>query len=144
NSLGDNTAWNISSFPSQGTANRTDGIQFTFNAVGQENITVAWEQRISGSASKYYHLQWSTNGASFIDYPTPVVMNNDSVFEKNLLNLDARLSNQPSVTVRIVSEWESSAIGTTNQNYATTGASYSAAGTARFDLMTIYSTAIVQ
>src|SRR5439155_12759601 len=44
---------------------------------------------------------------------------------------------------RIVAEFESSAIGTTNTNYVTaTGVGYTTAGTVRFDMMTVYGTAM--
>src|SRR5215472_1062348 len=69
----DNSGWNAASFPSQGTSNKLAGVQFNVSTLGYSDIIVRWDHRVSSSASKYCRLQYSVDGATWLDYPTPVV-----------------------------------------------------------------------
>lgn len=142
NSSNDNSGWNTSSYPPQSTGNKTGGVQFNLNTLGRSNITVRWEQRVSGSASKYFRFRYSTNGSDFVDFPTPITMNNDSVFETKIVPLHgfAGVENNSNLTIRVVSEWESTAIGSGNAAYVTTSTGYGGGGTVRFDMWTAFST----
>lgn len=136
----DNSGWNTASYPTQGTANKTAGVRFNVSTVGQENIIVAWDQRVSATASKYVRLQYSTNGITFIDFPSSTAMSAVTTFESKTNSLAgfAGVSDNPSFAIRIVTEWESTATGTANANYVTTaGGSYGTSGTIRFDLVTV-------
>ena len=73
-STSDDSGWQTSNYPAQETGNKTGGPQFNVSTVGYSNIVVRWDQRVTSTASKYYRLQYSTNGFSFFDYGTPVVM----------------------------------------------------------------------
>ena len=64
---GTNRAWNISSYPAQGTANKQSGVQFSVSTVGYKGVLVAWYQRHSNTASKYQRFQYTINGADFVD-----------------------------------------------------------------------------
>jgi hypothetical protein len=135
-----NSGWNSTSFPSQGTANKTGGVQFKVSTVGYKNILLTWEERHSNSASKYARLRYSTDGTSFIDGPVIIMSATDNSFVFYSADLSAVLSvnNNPNFAFQIVSEFESTAIGTANNNYIGTGLSYSAAGTIRFDLVNVF------
>jgi hypothetical protein len=141
---GDNTGWNTTSYPSQGTGNKTDGIQAGVSTVGYANIAIGWDQRLSGTASKYFRLQYTTNGINFIDGPL-ITMQTNSVFEtkSNYLGAIPGINNNPNFGFRIVSETEGSALNNGNNNYVTTSTStYGTSGTVRFDLLTVYGTAM--
>ncbi|MGY6560760.1 MAG: SusE domain-containing protein [Luteibaculaceae bacterium] len=54
----------IDGFPEQSTNNRTAGIQFFASTVGQENINIQWEQRASGTASRWASFEYTTDGGT--------------------------------------------------------------------------------
>jgi hypothetical protein len=140
----DNSGWNTTSYPSQGTGNKTRGAQANVSTVGFANIAVGWDQRLSATASKYFRLQYTTNGTDFVDGPL-ITMQTNSVFEtkSNYLGAIPGANNNPNFGFRIVAEFESTAITNLNANYVTTSASgYSTAGTVRFDMLTVYGTAM--
>jgi spore coat protein U-like protein len=113
--------------------------------VGQENIVVRWDQRASNSGSKYSRLQYTTNGTTFTDFPTPVIMSLANIFEPKTNNLSAiaGVRNNPLFAFRIVSEWQNTAIGSGSSQYLTAStSSYSSGGTLRFDMVTVSGTAI--
>jgi hypothetical protein len=65
----------------------------------------------------------------------------DSVFVQfaNDLSAVSSVANNPNFGFRILTEWESSATGSTNHVYRpTTASSYSSAGTIRFDMINIF------
>ena len=39
-----NSGWNTTSYPPQGTSNKTAGVQFNVSTLGYQNILLAWEQ----------------------------------------------------------------------------------------------------
>jgi len=141
----DNSGWSTSGYPGQSTANKTRGAQVSVSTVGYANIAVGWDQRVSGTASKYYRLQYTTNGIDFVD-SFVVTMQTNTVFETKSNNLATipGANNNPNFGFRIVSEFESTAITNANTNYVTTSASgYSgSSGTVRFDMLTVYGTAM--
>src|SRR6266851_3843023 len=61
----DNSGWSIASYPAQGSGNKTAGVQFSVSTAGYSNIQVAWQHRVSASASKYCRLQYSIDDLSF-------------------------------------------------------------------------------
>ncbi len=146
NSGSDNSAWSTASYQSQGTGNKTAGIVLTVSTAGKQNIVVNWDQRVSGSASKYYRLQYSTNGTSFLDFSSPVAMSAINTFEAKTNSLVGvpSVDNNTNFAFRIVAEFESSATGNANSNYVTTaGAGYTTGGTVRYDMMTISAETII-
>src|SRR5438552_8458892 len=62
----DDSGWNTSSYPAQGTGNKTAGVQFNVSTLGNSNIVVRWDLRVSSTASKFYRFQYSTDGTTFI------------------------------------------------------------------------------
>lgn len=63
----DNSAVAFTSQPAQGTNNKTAGIVFTTSTAGYNAITLSFSLRGSGTASRYYQLQTSTDGVNFSD-----------------------------------------------------------------------------
>jgi len=102
---------------------------------------ITWEERHSPTSSKYVRLQYSTDGANFIDGDV-ITIPTDSTFEFFSSNLSSipGVNDNPNFAFRFVSEWESTAIGNNNLNYVATAdtSTYNTGGTVRFDLMTIF------
>ena len=115
------------------------GVQFNVSTLGYADIVLRWDQRLSNSAGKHYRLQYSTDGVTFTDY-TVATLTSAGIFEAktNRFLGVAGVDNNPNFAIRIVSEFESTAIGTTNANYVTASTSvYGTGGTVRFDMVTI-------
>src|SRR5216684_610065 len=71
----DDTGWNTSHYVGQGTSNKTAGVQFNVSTLGYSNVVIRWDHKLSSTASKYCRLQYSTDGANFTDYSTPIIAN---------------------------------------------------------------------
>lgn len=144
----DDTGWNTRSYPAQDSDNKTAGTEFHVSTLALSNIVVRWDHKVSASASKYCRLQYSTDGLSFVDYPTPIaaqiVSATGSYFEAQTNSLAgfSGVDNNPNFAFRIVSEFESTAAGGIDGYVTTAGSSYSTAGTIRFDLVTVLGTPI--
>jgi hypothetical protein len=141
---GDNSGWSTTTYPGLSAGNKTRGAQASVSTVGYANIAIGWDQRVSPTASKYYRLQYTTNGTDFVD-SFVITMQTNNAFETKSNNLGAipGANNNPNFGFRIVSEFESTAITNANANYVTTSTSgYSGAGTVRFDMVTVYGTAM--
>jgi len=145
----DDSGWQTSNYPPKETGNKTGGVQFNVSTAGYSNIVVRWDHRVTSTASKYYRLQYSTNGSSFFDYNIPVIMqaalSTSSYYEaqtNSLANI-ASINNNPNFAFRIVSEFEQSAIGSGANDYVTvSNSTYSTSANVRFDYVTILGTLI--
>jgi len=139
----DNSGWNTSFYPAAGANNKSAGVKFTVSTAGRQNISIRWDQRASGTGSKYSHLQYTTNGTAFVDYPTPIILSGTSFEAKtNDLSALAGVNNNPNFAFRIVAEFESSAITNANAQYVGASSTYGTGGTLRFDMVTITGTAM--
>jgi hypothetical protein len=145
----DDSGWQTSNYPAATTGNKTGGVQFNVSTVGYSNIVVRWDQRVTSTASKYYRLQYLTNGNSFLDFATPVSMqaapSTQSYYEAQTNNLSSiiAVNNNSNFAFRIVSEFEQSAIGSGASDYVTvSNSTYSPGANVRFDYVTIFGTLI--
>jgi hypothetical protein len=148
-SSNDDSGWQTTGYPAAATGNKTAGVQFNVSTVGYSNIVVRWDQRVTSTASKYYRLQYSTNGNSFLGFATPVSMqaapSTQSYYEAQTNNLSSvsAANNNPNFAFRIVSEFEQSAIGSGASDYVTvSNSTYSPSANVRFDYVTIFGTLI--
>ena len=135
-----NRGWNTATYPAQGTSNKTRGVQFTVDTTGYESIGLSWQQRITSTASRYARVQYSTDGLDFVDSGIISLSDvDDFVMQTNTFTGLGVVENSPNLIIRILTEWESTAAGTTNNNYVTASAStYAPGGTLRFDLFTVH------
>ena len=142
--LTDNSGWNTTTYPVQGTGNKTRGVQFAVSTAGKQNILVSWSSQSSNTGSKYGRLQYTTNGTDYYDYPVAFT-NGTSYTPKTNSLAAAGVNNNPSFAIRLVAEFEGTALGTANNNYVAAGATstYGTAGTMRYDMVTIYGTSII-
>jgi len=140
----DDTGWNTSTYPSQGTSNKMRGVQFNVSTLGFESIVVTWDQRNSASSSRYARFQYSADGTTFVD---GVVISATSVdtFTPMTANLNSILpvNNNANFAFRIVTEFESTATEAGADQYVPTGGgSYAVNGTVRYDMVTISGTPV--
>jgi hypothetical protein len=136
----DNTKWRFGNFPAQGTDNKTSGAEFRVSTVGYRNIAISWDHYNSATGSKYWRLQYSLDGANFVDfvvYTNPV----QTTFFPTGASFAAipGANDNPNFAVRIVSEFESTATGSGTDQYVATqdGSSYGPNGTLWLDIVTI-------
>jgi hypothetical protein len=146
-SLGsDNSSWDITKGPPQGTGNKTAGVQFDISTADYTNIVIAWEQRVSALASKYYRFQYTTNGSAFIDGPV-ISMQDTNLFLFQTVDLSGvpGVADNTNFGFRVVAEFQSTAANTTNNNYVTTSTNaYATSGTMRFDMVNTFGDLIVR
>jgi hypothetical protein len=152
-SLGDhlpNNSWGTSSYPLNGgpvNSNKQNGVQFNVSTVGAKNIFLSYDSRVSATASDYERVQYTTNGTTWIDYPSSSTFNNIGVvfdpFTNDFSGFPG-VANNPNFGVRIVTEFQSTAtygIGPSNM-FVGTGNTYSTAGTVTYDLVRIFGDSI--
>jgi len=133
-----NNAWNTTPYPAVSAANKTAGAQFTVSTAGRENIVIRWDQRDSNTGSKYVRLQYTTNGSTYLDYPTATSVSSANFESKtNSLAGFAGVDNNPNFGFRIVAEFQSSAINSGTVGYVGANGTYGTGGTIRFDMLTV-------
>jgi len=135
-----NTAWNTSGYAAQGTGNKSAGVKFAVNTTGYTNISVSWDTQDSNTGSKYTRLQYTIDGTTFIDATVNTNTAGSFTTKTNSFVDVPGVENNPNFAIRVVTEFESTAIGTANANYvaANAGSSYSVNGTVRYDLVTVW------
>ena len=135
----DNSAWATGKYPSATNINKASGVRFDASTADYEQISVSWEQRNSDTASRYTRFQYTLDGVDFVDGPV-IQITKGSTFQHCVVNLASvsGAANNPMFGFRLVTEWESTALGTGADRFvATTGTNYSTAGTIRFDVVTV-------
>ena len=142
----DNSGWNTTGYPSATNGNKTAGVRFDVSTVGQQNVVVRWDQRVSNTGSRYSRLQYTTNGTTFLDYPSSVSVVAATTFEAHTNSLSGLpgVNNNSNFAFRIVNEFENTATGSGANGYvaAMTGSSYGSMGTTRFDMVTLLADSI--
>jgi len=134
----DNSAWNTTGYPAVNANNKSAGVRFNVSTLGWQKVNIRWDQRPSGTASKYVRLQYTTNGTSFIDFPSAVSVAVVGFQGKtNDLTGLPGVDNNPSFGFRLVAEFEGSAINSANSNYVGATSGYAGSGTLRFDMVTV-------
>ena len=155
---GDDSGWNLTTFPAQGLGSGTAGIQALASTAGFSGISVSWDLRTSNSGSRYYQFQYSLNASAAIPSYIPFGGDANNVFtsgggdfwnNNNSVDLSsiAGASNNPDFGFRIVSVF--SPVGFTNLTPVTFGPNegyraanaddraYASSGTWRFDMVTV-------
>ncbi|HMJ65176.1 MAG TPA: hypothetical protein VK615_07475, partial [Candidatus Binatia bacterium] len=138
--MADNSGWNTAGYPAQGVGNKTRGVQFNVSTLGFERIVVTWAHRHSSTSSRYVRFQYSADGTNFVDGPVFTASAQDTFFSRTAdLSSFPVVNNTSNFAFRLVSEFESTAIeSSTNQYVATTaGQTYSGNGTWRLDMVAI-------
>jgi len=153
----DNSHWRLGtigstgSFPVATNANKTAGTQFRVNTSGYGNIQLKWDQENSATASRFWRIQYTTNGTSWLD--TTNVIGANPIGNPNpdtdtptwQLALMVDLSALPGASdntnfgFRFVSEFEFTATGAGTNAYIgnRTNSTYSVNGTLWLDMVTV-------
>ena len=133
----DNTGRGTTDYATQGTGDRTRGVQFNVSTVGFNLIAVSWDQRLSNTAARSAQFQYSLNGTNFTDFgavfsgsPGDAWYNNRSVDLSGV----AGVGNNANFAFRVVAAFEPL---TSAYAAATTTSTYSTAGTWRFDQVSV-------
>ncbi|HZT22280.1 MAG TPA: immunoglobulin domain-containing protein [Verrucomicrobiae bacterium] len=140
-------AWGTQNYPASGL-NKQAGVQFNISTVGAKNVTVSYDVRGTSTASKYQRLQFTTNGTDWIDYPVSAAIPSGSVniFQSRSVSLAGfpGVADNPNFGIRLVTEFESTALNgnTNNANYVGISSTYNGGGTLTYDLVTVSADAI--
>jgi hypothetical protein len=137
------SGWNVTTFPAQGTNNLTAGAQFAASTSGFEDIIVTWDQRHSNSSSRFYTFQYTTDGVNFVTPPLALFEGTagDTWFNNRTVDLSAiaGVDNNLNFAFRVVATY---ADGTNYFGTTSNDAAGYVGGTARFDMVTISGTAV--
>jgi hypothetical protein len=119
-------------------------VQFNVSTAGKENIVVTWSSQSSNSGNKYERLQYTTNGTTYFDFSTATTNITSFTPRTNNLSGLSGVNDNPAFAIRILSEFESTAIGTGVDGYvaANPGSSYGTGGTMRYDMVTVWGSTI--
>ena len=135
----DNTSWRIARFRGTTIGNKSSGVQFNVSTLGYQNLALSWAQRNSDSASRYWRVQYSTNGVDFHDHTViTTVQNVWQTFSVSFGPLPGVIDN-PNFAVRLVSEFQITATGGGTDGYvaANPGNAYSGNGTLWLDTVAV-------
>jgi hypothetical protein len=135
-------AMNTASYGAQGTGNMTRGVQFGVDTTAYENIVLTFDQRNSATASAWTALLYTIDGENW-SQATTFKMASGLDFVKGLsfdFSTVAGVADNTNFAFQLVSMFAPG-----SSSYLATGATsnYGAAGTIRYDMVTISGTEIV-
>jgi len=157
---GDDSGWNLTTFPAQSAGSGTAGLQGLTSTAGFQDIVVSWDLRTSNSGSRYYQFQYTLDGSAAIPSYIPFGGDASNIFTSgggdfwnngNSVNLSsiAGANNNANFGFRIVSVFSPVGFTQTTLGLATFGPNagyraanaddraYATSGTWRFDLVTV-------
>jgi uncharacterized protein len=144
--VSDDSAWNTTGFPNQSVGSLTEGVQFNVSTVGFTNIVLTFDVRLSNTASRFWGLQVSTDGANFSNVAVSDARSTSGLWRTDdgeiwFNTLTANLAgvtgvnDNPNFAVRILAAFDPA--NNTAYTAANNGSTYAPTGTARFDMVTI-------
>jgi hypothetical protein len=136
----DNSQVRVSRLPAAGLNNKGAGVELTFSSKGYENLALSWDHYNSATASRYWRVQYSTDGSEWIDHEL-IVNTNASKWTRRTVSFAAvpTVNDRSPLRLRIVAEFELTALGSGVAGYVAVGESsnYGTAGTWWIDMVTI-------
>lgn len=142
----DNSAWQTTTYPALGTANKTAGIQIDASTASYSGIKLEFWQRLSGTANNTWTVQYTLDKTAgtpvWIDFQEftfvpSTTTGNVWYFRSVDFTSVSGLNNNANVAFRVVASFDPI---TNNYRAATSSSSYATAGTSRFDLIKITAT----
>jgi hypothetical protein len=132
----DNSEWRVATWPAQGTANKTAGIQLSVDTTGYENIAVSWDHYNSATGSRFWRVQYTTNGLDYYDHDVRSngVPTTFQPFNTSFVSVPG-VNNNPNFGMRLVTEWVSTATGSGADQYVGVSSTYGTAGTLWLDMV---------
>lgn len=135
----DNSAWNVSTWPAQGSGNKTAGIQFAVSTSGYQDIQVTFDLRYSNTSPADVQLQYTADITAatpvWTDFQSSAATSGDTWFGRSFdLSAITALNNNPNAGFRAVAAFAgvSTAYAASNSS-----SSFSTSGTWRFDMLTV-------
>ncbi|HRI42633.1 MAG TPA: hypothetical protein PLL78_00930 [Fimbriimonadaceae bacterium] len=145
--VGDDSAWNLTTWAPQGTESGLRGAQFAASTAGYENVVVTWDNRHSNTSSRYLQFQYSTDGTNFSSAGLAgnglfFATAGDTWYNQRSVDLSSisGVANNPNFAFRVVTVFDP-AVGTA-YSASNSSSTYGTAGTIRFDMVTIQGTAL--
>lgn len=134
--VGDDSGWSTATYASQGTGDKTRGVQFNVSTVGLKDVVIGYDLRHSNTSSRYELVQYSLDGGTFIDLVSFDGNAGDTWFNGRSVDLSgiAGVNDNASFAFRVVATF---APGTGAYAASNTGSSYATNGTWRFDMVTV-------
>lgn len=140
--VGDDSAWNLTTWAAQGLDSGNRGAQFSVSTLGYQNIIVCWDNRHSNTSSRWVQLQYTLDGSAW--QSTGLASDGlysatagDAWFNNRTADLSAiaGVANNPSFGFRVVAVFDP----TLGNAYSTSNptSTYGTAGTIRFDMVTV-------
>ncbi|HMP79694.1 MAG TPA: PEP-CTERM sorting domain-containing protein [Pirellulaceae bacterium] len=103
---GGGIGWNTSTYPAQGNGSGTAGVQFLASTAGYKNITIDFDHRASGTASRWSQLQYTTDGTNWNAFGDNAggLSPHDTFYSFNFdLSSISGVNNNPNFGIRVVS-----------------------------------------
>lgn len=137
----DNSMLRLGAFPRQSEHNKAAGVELRVSTAGRRSIEITWDQYNSGSASRYWRIQYTVNGTEFLDH---TVFTNSAAGDwhrgvsASFAGVDGADDN-PLFGIRLVAEFENTATGANADVYVAVNptSNYSTAGTLWLDMITV-------
>ena len=138
----DDSGWGLSTWPTQGTSDKTAGFQFTVSTVGHSDIIVSFDLRHSNTGPRHFQFQYCLDAT----LPTPVWVNfsldsalaGDAWVSRNYnLSTIPALNNNANASFRVLATFQPL---TNTYKAATTTSNYSTSGTWRLDMLSVKGT----
>jgi len=129
-----------SGFPGTSSSNKSAGVALRCEGTaGYKDIRISWRAQAASQASKYARLQYTTNGSTFVDFPTSVTLSGSFGTLSNNLAGIAVVNGQANFGFRIVTEFQSTATGAGQSRYVpVSGGTYTPGADMDFDMVTVY------
>lgn len=145
----DNSGYNVSSWPAQGTGSKTRGIQINANSTGFSRIGISFWQRLSNTAPNTWVLQYTldhtgaTTGGTVVWVDTTTFTftpqatgTGDTWYHRSVsFAANSNFNNTPNLAFRMVAAFDPTA-GTYLAARSTS--TFSTTGTSRFDLVRVF------
>lgn len=145
--VGDDSAWNLTTWAAQGTESGVRGAQFSASTGGYQNIIVSWDNRHSNTCSRYVQFQYSIDGSSFTSAGLAgdglfFATAGDTWFNQRSVDLSgiSGVNNNANFAFRVVTVFDPSLGNAYSASNPTS--TYGTAGTLRFDMVTVEGTAL--
>lgn len=144
---GDDSGFNTSTYPAQGTGSGTRGVEVTVSTLGFQNIIAEFDRRTSNTSSRYVQVLFDAgSGFQSAGFVGATGIAGDTWVNNNAFSLPAAADNVAVLTLRFVAVFESVATGNSNNNYVASNpaptVAYAAGGTLRYDMVEVLGTRI--
>jgi len=162
----DNSGWSTTAYAAQSAGSGTRGVQFLVSTAGFDTITVSYDHRASGTASRWSQLEYTTNGGtswtivgdnggglsphdtfySFSNVAIPAAANEKAGFGIRILSIFSPLAFDQNSTLTPFAAnaayMRANAGAVFSPSASTTTGDYATGGTWRFDMVTVSGTVV--